>query len=162
MQSLALLLACAWSLSRPVDKSAIGCLQGCTFVNQYVVVKTLGQGAYGKVKLCLSSEDHNLYALKLVSKVGAQSFTPPPHPVTPRHCHVGVCNSGTSMLLSTWAGQQGRRSASLALWGPAHPAPGITNLLHLLPTQSMHYFHDRISQYFLTGYLGCRVLSRHL
>ena len=45
-------------------------LQGCTFVNQYVVVKTLGQGAYGKVKLCLNSEDHNLYALKLVSKVG--------------------------------------------------------------------------------------------
>ncbi len=38
-------------------------------MNQYVVVKTLGQGAYGKVKLCLNSEDHNLYALKLVSKV---------------------------------------------------------------------------------------------
>ena len=103
MQSLALLLACAWSLSRPVDKSAIACLQGCTFVNQYVVVKTLGQGAYGKVKLCLNSEDHNLYALKLVSKVGAQSFIPPPHPVTPRHCHVGVCNSGTSMLRSSLA-----------------------------------------------------------
>ncbi|CAK0780807.1 hypothetical protein CVIRNUC_005182 [Coccomyxa viridis] len=43
-------------------------IKGCTFVNQYVVVKTLGQGAYGKVKLCLNSEDHNLYALKLVSK----------------------------------------------------------------------------------------------
>ena len=46
-------------------------MQGCTFVNQYVVVKTLGQGAYGKVKLCLNSEDHNLYALKLVSKVSS-------------------------------------------------------------------------------------------
>jgi [calcium/calmodulin-dependent protein kinase] kinase len=44
--------------------------QGCTFVNQYVVIKTLGQGAYGKVKLCLNTEDHNLYALKLVHKVG--------------------------------------------------------------------------------------------
>ena len=44
--------------------------QGCTFVNQYVVIKTLGQGAYGKVKLCLNAEDHNLYALKLISKVG--------------------------------------------------------------------------------------------
>jgi hypothetical protein len=43
--------------------------QGCTFVNQYVVIKTLGQGAYGKVKLCLNAEDHGLYALKLISKV---------------------------------------------------------------------------------------------
>ncbi len=47
-------------------------MQGCTFVNQYVVVKTLGEGAYGKVKLCLNSEDHNLYALKLVNKVGGR------------------------------------------------------------------------------------------
>lgn len=45
--------------------------QGCTFVNQYVVIKTLGQGAYGKVKLCLNARDHNLYALKLISKVGS-------------------------------------------------------------------------------------------
>ena len=55
--------------------TAVMKLQGCTFVNQYVVIKTLGQGAYGKVKLCLNSEDHNLYALKLVSKVGATAFT---------------------------------------------------------------------------------------
>ena len=55
--------------------TAIMHLQGCTFVNQYVVVKTLGQGAYGKVKLCLNSEDHNLYALKLVSKVRTAEFT---------------------------------------------------------------------------------------
>jgi hypothetical protein len=140
MQSLALLLACAWSLLRPEEHSAIRCLQGCTFVNQYVVVKTLGQGAYGKVKLCLNSEDHNLYALKLVSKVGAQSFMPPLHPVAPRHCHVGACNSGTSMLRSSWAGQQGGCSASLALRRPAHTVQGMTNLLHLLLTQSMHSF----------------------
>ena len=54
-------------------------LQGCTFVNQYVVVKTLGQGAYGKVKLCLNSEDHHLYALKLVSKVSK-----------PLHCRLSL------------------------------------------------------------------------
>ena len=46
--------------------------QGCTFVNQYVVIKTLGQGAYGKVKLCLNAEDHGLYALKLISKARAR------------------------------------------------------------------------------------------
>lgn len=55
---------------RAAQGITFGLSQGCTFVNQYVVVKTLGQGAYGKVKLCLNSEDHNLYALKLVSKVG--------------------------------------------------------------------------------------------
>ena len=63
------------------------CMQGCTFVNQYVVVKTLGQGAYGKVKLCLNSEDHNLYALKLVSKV-RRLCTLSPHPLLPCSlCH---------------------------------------------------------------------------
>lgn len=61
-------------------------LQGCTFVNQYVVVKTLGQGAYGKVKLCLNSEDHHLYALKLVSKVGGLGT--PGLPSLPQAMHV--------------------------------------------------------------------------
>ena len=41
--------------------------QGATFVNQYIVVKTLGRGAYGKVKLCLDSQDHELYAIKIIN-----------------------------------------------------------------------------------------------
>ena len=61
-------------------------MQGCTFVNQYVVVKTLGQGAYGKVKLCLNSEDHNLYALKLVSKVSGL-------------CALGTCSLAVRVTL---------------------------------------------------------------
>lgn len=44
-------------------------LQGATFVNQYIVIKTLGMGAYGKVKLALDSKDHHLYAIKLINKV---------------------------------------------------------------------------------------------
>lgn len=45
------------------------CGQGATFVNQYIVIKTLGSGAYGKVKLALDSKDHKLYAIKLINKV---------------------------------------------------------------------------------------------
>ena len=48
------------------------CLQGITFVNQYIIVGTLGRGAFGKVKLVLNSEDHNLYAIKLVSRGSAK------------------------------------------------------------------------------------------
>lgn len=43
-------------------------MQGMTFVNQYIIVGTLGQGAFGKVKLVLNSQDMNLYAVKLLSK----------------------------------------------------------------------------------------------
>ena len=69
----------------PADGGAARCVamrQGCTFVNQYVVIKTLGQGAYGKVKLCLNAGDHNLYALKLVSKVGGRCASPTRGPRT--------------------------------------------------------------------------------
>lgn len=43
-------------------------MQGITFVNQYIIVGTLGQGAFGKVKLVLNTADMNLYAVKLLSK----------------------------------------------------------------------------------------------
>jgi hypothetical protein len=38
---------------------------GATCINQYVVVKTLGRGSYGKVKLCLNTLDGQLYAIKV-------------------------------------------------------------------------------------------------
>jgi hypothetical protein len=38
---------------------------GATCINQYVVVKTLGRGSYGKVKLCLNTLDGRLYAIKV-------------------------------------------------------------------------------------------------
>jgi hypothetical protein len=37
---------------------------GATTINQYVVVKTLGRGSFGKVKLCLNTLDGRLYAVK--------------------------------------------------------------------------------------------------
>ena len=50
--------------------------QGCTFVNQYVVVKTLGQGAYSRVKLALDTGDQRLYALKLVRRRQTRASLP--------------------------------------------------------------------------------------
>ncbi len=38
---------------------------GATCINQYVVVKTLGRGSFGKVKLCLNTIDGQLYAIKV-------------------------------------------------------------------------------------------------
>lgn len=43
-------------------------LQGITFVNEYALIRTLGKGSFGSVKLALNTQDHNLYALKLLPK----------------------------------------------------------------------------------------------
>ena len=37
-------------------------------MNQYVVVKTLGQGAHSRVKLALDTAEQRLYALKLIRR----------------------------------------------------------------------------------------------
>lgn len=42
-------------------------LRGCTFVNQYVVIKYLGRGACGRVFLCMDMNDNRLYAVKASS-----------------------------------------------------------------------------------------------
>ncbi|KAL6777693.1 hypothetical protein ACKKBG_A15290 [Auxenochlorella protothecoides x Auxenochlorella symbiontica] len=46
----------------------VGVLEGATFLNQYIVVDTLGRGSYGRVKLCLSTQDDELYAIKVVNR----------------------------------------------------------------------------------------------
>lgn len=38
------------------------------FVNEYLIIKDLGSGSFGRVKLCLNVDDNCLYALKVVSK----------------------------------------------------------------------------------------------
>jgi serine/threonine protein kinase len=48
--------------------------QGATFVNQYIIIKTLGHGTFGRVKLGLNSRDDCLYALKLVNKRQLRRF----------------------------------------------------------------------------------------
>ncbi|KAK9785422.1 hypothetical protein WJX73_002199 [Symbiochloris irregularis] len=53
---------------RETSSLNVDSFKGATFVNQYVVIRTLGQGSYGKVKLVLDSKDHKLYAIKLINK----------------------------------------------------------------------------------------------
>ena len=48
------------------DFLKVGVLEGTTFLNDYVVVDTLGRGSHGKVKLCLNVIDNKLYAIKIV------------------------------------------------------------------------------------------------
>ena len=42
--------------------------RGNAYLNQYVVIKDLGRGAFGKVKLCLNSQTNELCALKCVNR----------------------------------------------------------------------------------------------
>lgn len=43
-------------------------MQGVTFVNQYIIMRTLGSGSFGKVKLCMNSQDQQLYAVKVINR----------------------------------------------------------------------------------------------
>jgi hypothetical protein len=38
------------------------------FINQYLIIKDIGKGAHGTVKLCLNTEDETLYAMKVRSR----------------------------------------------------------------------------------------------
>lgn len=44
-------------------------LSGNKKINQYIVIKTIGKGSFGKVKLVLNTEENNKpYAMKVLSK----------------------------------------------------------------------------------------------
>ena len=49
-------------------KLRVGMLEGTMFLNQYIVIETLGRGAHGKVKLCLNTSDDTLYAVKVINR----------------------------------------------------------------------------------------------
>ena len=52
-------------LVRETSSLKLAKLRGCTFVNQYVVIKYLGRGACGRVFLCMDMTDNRLYAVKV-------------------------------------------------------------------------------------------------
>lgn len=41
---------------------------GATYFNQYLLVKSLGAGAHGSVKLCVNTTNGKLYAVKLIPR----------------------------------------------------------------------------------------------
>lgn len=55
---------CEWR--RETSSLKLAKLRGCTFVNQYVVIKYLGRGACGRVFLCMDMTDNRLYAVKVM------------------------------------------------------------------------------------------------
>lgn len=57
-------------------------------MNQYVVVKTLGQGAYSRVKLALDTGDQRLYALKLVRHRPPRASLP--HLLRYNNCSIAI------------------------------------------------------------------------
>lgn len=42
--------------------------QGMKRLNQYCLLHVLGRGAYGKVRMCLNTEDQQRYAVKILKK----------------------------------------------------------------------------------------------
>lgn len=83
------------SLAKETTKLEVGRdATGATCINQYVVVKTLGRGAFGKVKLCLNTLDGNLYAVKVRSRHGPSWDSQQP---------AGRCDhKGFGQMRSTW------------------------------------------------------------
>jgi hypothetical protein len=53
---------------KQTKKLSVGVLEGTTFLNNYIVINTIGRGSYGKVKLCLNIADDALYAVKVIDK----------------------------------------------------------------------------------------------
>jgi [calcium/calmodulin-dependent protein kinase] kinase len=47
-----------------LQRSCCMAVQGNVFVNQYLIIKDLGRGAHGTVKLVLDTEDQTVYAMK--------------------------------------------------------------------------------------------------
>jgi hypothetical protein len=97
------------SLAKETDKLTVARdVTGATCINQYVVVKTLGRGSYGKVKLCLNTLDGQLYAVKVSCWWWTWLAPPPPPPRATTGISIadtgGCCCSLRSLL---WALQQG-------------------------------------------------------
>ena len=42
--------------------------KGNAYLNQYVVIKDLGQGSFGRVKLCLNTQNNRLCAMKCINR----------------------------------------------------------------------------------------------
>ena len=81
------------NVMREVDES------GNKFVNQYMMVMTLGRGSFGKVKLCVNRHNGRPYALKLIQKErlkNVHSGSGTALQVTGCHCHPSTSTNTSS------------------------------------------------------------------
>eukprot|EP00775_Hariotina_reticulata_P006821 gene6821-7038_t len=53
---------------RETPRLVVDSLKGNVFVNQYLIIKDLGRGAHGTVKLVLHSEEQKVYAMKVIHR----------------------------------------------------------------------------------------------
>ena len=56
---------CAISPTPRPPPPACSILQGNIFINQYLIIKDVGRGAHGMVKLVYNTQDNMLYAMKV-------------------------------------------------------------------------------------------------
>ncbi|KAG2450773.1 hypothetical protein HYH02_004610 [Chlamydomonas schloesseri] len=67
-------------------------LKGNVFINQYLIIKDLGKGAHGTVKLVYNTQDDMLYAMKVIHKrrMRRQSYLAEPRAVANMMRNVGL------------------------------------------------------------------------
>ncbi|GIL44787.1 hypothetical protein Vafri_2287 [Volvox africanus] len=67
-------------------------LKGNVFINQYLIIKDLGKGAHGTVKLVYNTQDDMLYAMKVIHKrrMRRQSYLAEPRAVANMMRNVGM------------------------------------------------------------------------
>lgn len=96
---------------------------GATCINQYVVVKTLGRGSFGKVKLCMNTVNSQLCAIKMINrsyllrtlqrpKPGLRRRTPRPSTDVRMSMEVGRPDN-TSPPTSAWVNQLQTRTLTV-------------------------------------------------
>ncbi|GFR48549.1 hypothetical protein Agub_g10448 [Astrephomene gubernaculifera] len=90
-------------------------LKGNVFINQYLIIKDLGKGAHGTVKLVYNTQDDMLYAMKVIHKrrMRRQSYLAEPRAVANMMRNVGMSPLSQSQT-------EGQRGAS-PLASPRNP-----------------------------------------
>ncbi|KAG2491374.1 hypothetical protein HYH03_010371 [Edaphochlamys debaryana] len=91
-------------------------LKGNVFINQYLIIKDLGKGAHGTVKLVYNTQDDLLYAMKVIHKrrMRRQSYLAEPRAVANMMRNVGMSPLSQSQT-------EGHRGGPSPLTSPRAP-----------------------------------------
>ena len=107
------------------------------FVNQYLIIKDLGRGAHGTVKLVFDTEEQIVYAMKVRSAESEVEFATGPGPECCASIYLSRCNSFVMAGSVRIRLRSAECSALSAAWHSCCPATNV-----LLPcrlyTRRMH------------------------